>query len=334
MKKKRYSFTIGGTLVTLLAATGCGTPNGAHTNANSATANKSEMASVAYAGSLQWVNDKFIGPAFSKTTGVPYEGRGGGALGIAHLIGNGEMTPNVFESIGNAPLQDMGSKTPNWAIGFASSPLVLAYSPKSPYAAKLKAIADGQLPLRDLFILMEQPGFHLGRTNPNTDPQGQAFILMMQLAEQQLHLPSGTAQRILGANTNPKQIFSEEGILSRLQAGELDATSAFLPEAIQQHLPYISLPATMNLGNPADQSIYAKAHMNVNGKTISASPIEIYITAVPGNPNQSAGIKFISFVLSKQGQEIYQRNGYTLTKFISWGKKADIPASIQAQIQE
>lgn len=328
---------IGSAVASLIAVSGCGTGNVSNASSNStsavSTAKKPEIAAVAYAGSLQLVNDQYAGPAFTKATRLKYQGRGGGAFGVANLIKSGEISPNVFESMGTAPFEQMGSKKPAWAIGFASSPIVIAYSLNSPYASKLKAIASGTLPLKDLFLLMEQPGFHLGRTNPNTDPQGQAFVLMMQLAQKQLHLPSGTASKILGSNTNPKQLFAEEAILSRLQSGQLDATSAFLSEAVQKHLPYISLPSSMNMGDPSYKSTYSSVHMNVNGKTVRGSTIEIYIATVPGNPNQTAGEKFVSFLLSKQGLDIYQQNGYKLTKFLTWGHKTDIPSSIRTEIQ-
>lgn len=334
MKTKSRYWAILSTLTILTFVTGCGTHSlSSQTNRSTVANPTSGTANVAYAGSLQLVNDQFIGPAFTKVTGIPYEGRGGGALGVAHLIANNEISPNVFESIGTAPLEQMGAKTPKWAIGFASSPLVIAYSPNSPFASKLQEIADGQKPLRNLFTLMEQPGFHLGRTNPATDPQGQAFILMLKLAEKEFHLPSGTVQKIIGSYTNPKQLFAEEAILSRLQAGQLDATSAYLPEAIQHHLPFIRLPATINMGDPSDKTVYASVHMNINGKTIQGKPIEIYITTVPGNPDQKAGEKFISFLLSKQGIKIYKKNGYSITPFQIWGNKQDIPASIHSEIQ-
>lgn len=321
-------------MASVITVAGCGTSNVPSASVkNKPATKKTEIANIAYAGSLQLVNDQFAGPAFTNATGIQYQGRGGGAFGVANLIKSGEITPNVFESMGTAPFEQMGSKQPKWAVGFASSPLVIAYSPSSPYASKLNEIASGKVPLKELFTLMEQPGFHLGRTNPNTDPQGQAFVLMMKLAERQLHLQTGTASKILGSNTNPKQVFAEEAILSRLQSGQLDASSAYLPEAIQKHLPYIALPASMNMGDPSFKSTYSSVQMDVNGKTVSGGPIEIYIATVPGNPNLTAGEKFVSFLLSKQGLDIYKQNGYTLTQFLTWGNKADIPPSIRAEIQ-
>lgn len=287
-------------------------------------------ADVAYAGSLQLVNDQYIGPAFMHATGDAYRGRGGGSFGVAHLIASKEITPNVFVSIGTGPIRVITPTFASWAVGFASSPLVIAYSPTSPYAAQLRAIAQGKKPLKDLFMLMKQPGFHLGRTNPQTDPQGQAFIFMLHLAQRELGLQKGTADKILGGVNNPSQIFAEEDILSRLQAGQLDASSAFLPEAIQRHLPYIALPATMNLGDPADQSLYATQQLKLlDGKTIKGAALEVYITAIHGTPDPAAGVAFVHFVLSPTGQAIYRKEGFALTQPVVYGQKSAMPVAIR-----
>lgn len=319
------------TLATGLLLSGCGTaaktPNSSSSASNQSTA--TGTANVAYAGSLQLVNDQYLAPAFKKATGLAYQGRGGGAYGVAHLISTGEITPNVFESMGTGPIQELSPKFTDWAVGFASSPLVIAYSPKSPYASQLNAIAKGQKPLQQLFALMKQSGFHLGRTNPETDPQGQAFVMMMHLAQQQLNLPAGTADAILGGQNNSKQIFAEESILSQLQAGQLDASSAFLPEAIQRNLPYIALPDTMNFGNPSDNSTYASQHITLkNGKTIKGATMEIYATTIKGAKDLKAGEKFISYLLSKDGQAIYKKEGLQLTPVQIWGSRNDIPSEI------
>lgn len=332
MKRGLRQVVTAGVVLGLAVVTGCGT--GGNTPAGGQTGTKAGKANVAYAGSLQLVNDSVLGPAFTKATGIAYQGRGGGSFGVAHLIASGEISPNVFESIGTAPYEQMGNKKATWAVGFASSPIVVAYSPSSPYAAELKAIAEHKKPLSDLFTLMEKPGFHLGRTNPETDPQGQAFILMMHLAEQQLHLPAGTANKILGPNDNASQVFAEEAILSRLQSGQLDATSAYLPQAVQHHLPYITLPASMNLGDPAEKATYASAHMKLkNGKEVTGSPIEVYVTTVPGATNQQEADKFVAFLLSKQGRDIYKKNGFTLTPFLTWGNASDIPTAIRTELK-
>lgn len=336
------------------AVVGCGTANsapaggnGSNTTSNStansaggaghtgASSTANGTAFVAYAASLQLANDQFVGPAFTKATGTPYKGQGGAAFAVANLILSKEITPNVFMSVGTAPIAVITPQFTTWAVGFASSPIVIAYSPQSPYASQLKAIANGSKPLSSLFTLMEQPKFHLGRTNPNTDPQGQAFIFMMRLAESQLHLPQGTANWVLGSVNNPKQIFAESSILSRLQAGQLDATSAYLPEAIQRHLPYISLPNTINLGDPSQASLYATQQMTISGgKKVKGSPIEVYATALARAPDATAGAAFVKYILSPAGKALYKKEGYTLTKPILYGNQKDIPQSVQQDITQ
>jgi molybdate/tungstate transport system substrate-binding protein len=74
----------------------------------------------------------------------------------------------------------------------------VAYNPSSKYASQFQAIASGKKPISDLFTLMQQPGFQLGRTDPNTDPQGRAFIYMLELAQMKYHLPKDTVTKILG----------------------------------------------------------------------------------------------------------------------------------------
>lgn len=291
------------------------------------------LVDVAYAGSLQLTNDKYIQPAFTKETGLSYKGFGEGAQAVANLIKSKQITPNVFESIGTGPLQTVGTDKADWAVGFASSPLVVAYSKQSPYANQLKQLADGQKPIADLFKLMEQPNFHLGRTDPNADPQGQYFVMMTRLAEKELNLPKGTANKILGSLENSKQVYPETDILSRLQSGQLDASSAYLPEAVQKGLPYIELPPTINMGSSSYAKDYATQSLKLsNGKTVTGAPIEVYIAPIKGTAGQKDGKAFVKFVLSKQGLQIYKKMGYTITPKEIWGNKSTIPQSIQQEI--
>jgi molybdate/tungstate transport system substrate-binding protein len=335
---KKLLVTMTGVAVCFLMAACGNTQNGSTGASNQGSTSNSStkgLADVAYAGSLQLTNDKYIQPAFTKKTGLSYKGFGEGAEAVANLIKSKQITPNVFESIGTGPLKTAGTDKADWAVGFASSPLVVAYSNQSPYASQLKQIADGKKPISDLFKLMEQPNFHLGRTDPNTDPQGQYFVMMTRLAEKELHLPKGTADKILGSLENSTQVYPETDILSRLQSGQLDASSAYLPEAVQKGLPYIKLPASVNMGSSSYAKDYSTQSLTLsNGKTVTGSPIEVYITTVKGTKDQSAGTSFVNFVLSQQGLQIYRKMGYTITPAEIWGSKSNIPQSIQQEISK
>src|SRR6476660_7635498 len=107
--------------------------------------------SVLYAGSLATVMENGIGPAFAKATGYTYQGEAQGSLGAAQLMRNRLRTPDVFVSAD--PLVNtnllMGPQNGNlvkWFVVVASSQLVIAYNPRSRFAAKLDEAAANKTP--------------------------------------------------------------------------------------------------------------------------------------------------------------------------------------------
>ncbi len=230
--------------MTLLAAAGCGSSSSSSTSSQKL----SGTANVAYASSIQYLNEKIAGPAFTKDKGYTYSGRSGASGELSSGIAAGEISPNVFESVGGDNITPLEPKFTKWYVQYASTQIVVAYNPNSKYASQFKAFADGSKPLSGLFTLMETPGFKLGRTDPNIDPQGRAFIYMLELAQSHYHLPSSTVTKIVGSPiSSPKspQVYAEASLDATLQSGQLDASSAYLNQAIQLHLPYISLPAAI-----------------------------------------------------------------------------------------
>jgi molybdate/tungstate transport system substrate-binding protein len=164
----------------------------------SASALPTGTVNVAYASSLQFLNEKVVSPAFTSAEGYTFSGRGASSGTLEADIASGEITPNVFESVGGDNITPLEPKFTNWYIQYAGTSMVVAYNPKSKYASQFKAIADGSKPLSSLFTLLQTPGLKLGRTDPNTDPQGRDFIEMLELAQMYYHLPSDTVAKILG----------------------------------------------------------------------------------------------------------------------------------------
>ena len=289
-------------------------------------------AEVAYAGSLLKLNEGTVGPAFTKATGIPYQGQGAGALGLAQEIRSGEITPNVFESIGAGPIAVDEPRFTDWYLSVAASPIVVAYNPRSRFAPELRAIARHDRPIGDLFRLMEQKGFLLGRTNPATDPQGQAFALMVHLAAATYHLGPGAAARILGPLTTSSEIFSETALEPRLQAGQLDAASAFLSQAVQLHLAYVALPATIDFGYPKLATTYARAHATLPGVgRVHGVPLVVDLTTI-GTTDPQAAAQFIAFQLNPGIRGAFEQGGYTLLKPTLHGDLAAVPAVVREAV--
>ena len=322
---QRVVLAISIALVAALVLAACGSTS------SPSSSTDHEVANVAYAGSLQLLNDQTIGPAFSKATGDGYVGRGAGSFGLSKEIAAGEIAPNVFESIGAAPITQLEPSKTSWYVSFASSPIVIAYNPTTSYAPTLKSISQGKLPLARLFALLGSDGFLLGRTNPNTDPQGQAFYEMIELAVKRYHLPTSQVAKILGPPDNPAQVFSETSLEARLGAGQLDAASAFESQAIQLHLPYIKLPASINFGDPRLARVYASASLKLtNGSVVHGVPLAVDATII-GHHDLRASVAFLRYQLDTAGRRAFTNAGYTVFRPIFVG--SDIPASIKQQAE-
>jgi molybdate/tungstate transport system substrate-binding protein len=322
-----------------LALSGCGSSSKAASagasSPSTSVASAKGTANVAYAGSLLYLQEKVVGPAFSTKTGFKYSGRGAGSLALSQEILSGEIRPNVFFSVGGKPIQALEPKFTSWYVQFAASPIVIAYSPSSRFAPELEAIASGHRPLADLVSLMATSGFRLGRSDPNVDPQGQAFIEMLQLVKAKLGLPAGTIEKILGgtaASANSPEIFDETALEPRLEAGQLDASSAYLSQAIQLHLHYIDLGPTLDLGDPTLAATYAKASLPLsNGKVVHGAPLVVDMTVI-GTTDTTAADAFVAYVLSPAGLQAFAQNGYRLLHPKVFGNSAAVPQGLASEL--
>ena len=350
LTRKNRSAGVGALMIVTcigLAAAGCSSSSSSSSSSTTSSPSSSSTSgatkhtgtvNVAYASSIQYLNEKIVGPAFTTDQGYAYSGRGGASGELESEIAAGVITPNVFESVGGDNITPLEPKFTTWYIQYASTQIVVAYNPKSKYASDFKAYANGSKPLSSLFTLMQTPGFKLGRTDPNIDPQGRAFIFMLELAQAHYGLPADTVSKILGTSdfgtANSSQIFAESSLDATLQSGQLDASSAYLNQAIQLHLPYITLPAAINLGTAADKALYKKASVTITTKgkksTKHGSPLVIDITTI-GTPT-AAGTAFIAYTLSSKGRAQYTQGGYTLITPKVFGDASAVPASVTSAI--
>ena len=332
--RKRSRAGVAGLLILTcigLAAAACSSSP----RSSSPSAKPTGTASVAAASSLSYLHEKIVGPAFTKAEGYKYSGQYNSAGDLESDIASGEITPNVFESVGGDNITPLEPKFTKWYIQYAGTSMVIAYNPKSKYAADFKAYADGSKPLSGLFTLMQTPGFKLGRTDPNIDPQGRDFIYMLELAQSYYHLPSDTVAKILGTSdfgsASSSQIYAESALDSVLESGQLDASSAFITQAIELHLDYIPLPVQINLGSAALADQYKKASVTLaNGMTKHGSPQVIDITII-GNPTPAA-ISFVQYTLSPTGLAQYKQGGFSLPTPTVFGTASAVPSEISSEL--
>lgn len=280
------------------------------------------------AGSLEGLAQTSLEPGFEKATGDHAVATFDGSSDIAQAVLDGELSPGAFVAVGTAPIELLWPKRSHFVMTLATDPLVVAYSPKSPYAAQLGKIRSGAEPLKDLFTLMERPGFRLGRTNPNLDPQGGYFELMFKLADKELHLPSDTASKILGTTGTSAsadigssgQVVDEDSLPTDISTATVDAGSEYLTEARQYKLDYISLPNTLDFADPSEESLYSSVSMNLTGGGVFKGGLitldDTYVLPPSGSTRPAsetaADEAWLAFLISAKGQSLLRSAGYSL----------------------
>jgi molybdate/tungstate transport system substrate-binding protein len=187
--------------------------------------------------------------------------------------------------------------------------------------------------------ILERPGVQLGRANPDLDPNGYRTLLTLQLAERYYEQP-GLYDRLMklspARNVRPK----EADLVGLLQAGEFDYIWSYESLAQATKLRYITLPAAIDLGTPADSAVYAKATVKVAGKTpndtltISGQPI-VYALSIPkAAPHPAAAERFVAFLLSPDGRRLMRAHNLDALGapiIIGDGEPAAVRAAASAQ---
>ena len=215
----------------------------------------------------------------------------------------------------------MFSATATWYLGFVSNAITFAYTSHSKGASGL--------PAANWYKVLAQPGVHIGRSNPAADPSGYQTLQMLQLANGYYHDPNLSAS-VLKNSPASSIAETETSLLAALQSGQIDYLAIYKSNALEEHLKYIPLPPQINLSDPAMAATYGKVTIHAGSLgTLTAKPI-IYGLTIPANaPSAALGQKFISFVLSPQGQAIMRSNGFAVLSPALASSRNKVPAALR-----
>ncbi len=257
---------------------------------------------VAYAGSMTAVMEQAIKPAAARALGVALRGWAQEATALAHEITGGSLRPDVFIAVTAEPMEIvLRAGLARAAEAIARTEMVIAYAPRGKFAA---ALAQGQ----PWWRILETPGIRFGRTDPSGDPQGRNIIYVCELAERYYHQP-GLAARILGPTMNPRQIFAEAMVEGRLQSGELDAASAYRTQPGAFHIPYVTLPAAINLSGRLPAADRGLA-LTLDGHTYHPQTLVFYAAALTTAAHPGAALALVRWLRGAAAQALLQRYGY------------------------
>lgn len=207
----------------------------------------------------------------------------------------------------------------SWYIGFVSNEITFAYTAHSKGASQLTS--------SNWYKILSEPGVRIGRSTPAADPSGYYILQMLKLAQNYYHDPTLYAS-VLKNSPSGADAEEETALNGALQSGQIDYLAIYRSDAEQYHFKYIHLPAQINLSDPKLAKAYAKVSVQgVTGAT-AGKPITYGLTIPTNAPNPTLGEKFVSFVLSPQGQAIMTKYGFTVISPALASSTSAVPASL------
>jgi molybdate/tungstate transport system substrate-binding protein len=291
------------TLITLTALTagallvaGCSSgssgssasPTTSATSSTPALPTASGKVQVLYAASLANLMEHDLGPSYQTASGLTFEGTAAGSTALVSDI-KGKIKPaDVFVSAStDANTGLMGAANGNWEswyATFATSPLLIGYNPKSKFVNDLKTKPWQQV--------ITEPGFLMGSTDPKLDPKGKL---------------AATALSDVNLPTSAVQVYPEEQLAGRLQAGQLDAGFFYSSEAADLKIP------TISLGSIKLQATYT-------------------VSALNNAPNSAGGVNFVDYLLGQSGLALMKKHGLQLQTVKVTGDSSSVPTPLDTEL--
>jgi molybdate/tungstate transport system substrate-binding protein len=201
---------------------------------------------------------------------------------------------------------------------------VLAYNPKSQFADKFQAAAANKIPW---YEVLQIPGVRFGRGDPTTDPKGYRTLFLFDLAGRHYQKPE--IPRMLGDPLNPAQVFPEIVLLARVETGQFDAGIFYKHEVVAHHLPFVTFPPEISLGDPKFAKFYSEATYRIpSGEQVKGAPIIFTITIPKTVSHPAAAQAFVRFMLSSS--KLLEEFGFGTIDHQVTGDREQIPADLRS----
>jgi len=215
-------------------------------------------------------------------------------------------------------------------VSFASNKMVLAYTDKSKYSDEINQ--------DNWFQILMRADVKYGFSNPNDDPCGYRSLMVFALAEK-YYQEGGLFKKLIADKSNlffnqsygeffiyvPIDFAPKSGsnlvirsksvdLIALLETGALDYAFEYKSVAIQHGLKYVELPAEVDLSDPRLDELYQKIHVYLFYKTEKQGEIVgqsiVYGLTIPRCcQNKELAIRFVNFLLSDAGREIFDESG-------------------------
>lgn len=217
----------------------------------------------------------------------------------------------------------------NWYIKFATNQLVIAYTEKSKYAAKINSA--------NWYEILSLPEVKFGLAHPLLDACGYRSLMAIQLAELYYQKPN-IFKYLIANNFDPSvKVQKDDGnytifipevikplsqkvslrggsiqVLALLDAGLIDYAFEYRSVALQHGLKFVELPPQINLSSPVCDDFYRQVKVNFGFQRFSAigneqaGKVIFYGLTIPKNARDPLWAEeYVKFILGPEGKKIF-----------------------------
>jgi len=177
---------------------------------------------------------------------------------------------------------------------FARNEIVLCYTNKSLYRREINT--------QNWYQILGRPNVKWAFANPNDDPCGYRTLMTIALSSIYYHQPDLLQDCKIFVRSKSVEL------LGLLESGAIDYAFEYKSVAEQHKLPYLNLPAQINLSNLKHKAFYAKVRVKLaNGKVLQGKPIVYGIASLKTAKHPKEARLWENFVTSEKGAEILKR---------------------------
>jgi molybdate/tungstate transport system substrate-binding protein len=217
-----------------------------------------------------------------------------------------------------------------WSIRFATNEMVIAFTEKSRYSEEIDSL--------NWMDILQKKDVIYARSDPDSDPCGYRTVFTFMLAEKFYNKPGLTEKMVLKNKEyiRPKEV----DLVALLESNTIDYMFQYKSVAIQHGLKYIELSKNINLSDPALNNIYASVNMEIAGSkpgtkmTVTGEYINYSLTVLDKAPQKEEALKFIEFLIGKEGLNILKANGQEPIIPFTSGQVEQLPSQLRDKLSQ
>ena len=314
----------------------CGTSTEQYREVNKETNNEAQKLSgeliIFHAGSLAVPFEQMEKEFEAMYPGVDVKREAGGSRECARKVTELGKECDILVSADYTVIEElMIPEYADWNVLFAKNEMVIMYNENSKYKDEITS--------DNWYEILQRNGVEYGHTDPNADPCGYRALMVWQLAEQHYQVPGLYQQLDEGCpskNIRPKEV----DLIAMLEAGALDYLFIYRSVAEQHNLPYVELPAEINLSDVNHEEFYKQATVETTGKkpgemvTQIGKPIVYGVTLVKNAPNEEIAKEFLKYLLDKEkGLKVMAENGQPVPQPLTVIGEENMPQEVKDVIK-